>query len=330
MKNTLGTCTALIVLGTSMYAQDINVTSGWHLKGASENITNLEVFTSDCVSTVWTYDNGWKAYSSDSSTRSALEATLGSDKILDSINNEDGFWINGKSTCSIDTRSTFMDSKKLKIEETGNSSEGYVVFSLDVNGTGTEIGYYSGGSVEYSENINWSYDEMTYTLSVTLLSDNSSSTTVFTSTPDQNVTGTYSESGSDMNITVLEFGEFYNENNLPDDSLYTDWSTSIETYTQESFEEDILVNSGSYGKYIEFLQPISMNGNHPYYLGDNGTICLSDWVSGLGYRKNTSCSQDDDTYWVKVDDTFVAHRNGKTAFLKLIDNNDMIYMIEND
>lgn len=94
-----------ISLSTTLYGQDISVSEGWHLKGASENITNLNVFTNDCIGSIWKYDGGWKAFSADSTIKSALEGGLGSSNIMSKINKDEGFWINVKSGCSktIDT-----------------------------------------------------------------------------------------------------------------------------------------------------------------------------------------------------------------------------------
>lgn len=94
-----------VSLASTLYGQDIVVSEGWHLKGATDNITNLNVFTKDCIGAIWKYEGGWKAFSADSSIKTTLESSLGENNILSTITKGEGFWINVKSGCSktIDT-----------------------------------------------------------------------------------------------------------------------------------------------------------------------------------------------------------------------------------
>lgn len=87
-----------ILFLSSLSGQNILIVNGWQLKGAEENINNLSIFTNNCVSSIWTYDTTWKAYS----PNSTMLTKLGTDNIISSINKGDGYWVNGNKNCIID------------------------------------------------------------------------------------------------------------------------------------------------------------------------------------------------------------------------------------
>lgn len=77
-------------------------------------------------------------------------------------NEEDSFNLNVLSSCG-DTISTGFNASSFTFEEAGNSAEGYVTIDLVNN---TETGYYADGSLEYSESINWTWNDISDQLTV--------------------------------------------------------------------------------------------------------------------------------------------------------------------
>ena len=60
-----------IVTTNPLTANDISLlNSGWHLLGTSEEMTDLSIL--DNVKTVWSWNNGWKAYSHDNTIKEAI------------------------------------------------------------------------------------------------------------------------------------------------------------------------------------------------------------------------------------------------------------------
>ena len=105
----LSIITSLLLL-SSIHAQNIKVEpSKWKLVGATEDILSMEVFTNNCVNTVWTYDDGWKAYSANDSTLTILSDTLGNSNIETSISMGEGFWIHGNEECDLNTNFDIKD-----------------------------------------------------------------------------------------------------------------------------------------------------------------------------------------------------------------------------
>jgi len=66
------------------------LTSGWHLLGTSEEITDLSIFNS--AKTVWSWDNGWKGYSSIPSLNEIFQNSAAINK-LNKLESKRGFWI---------------------------------------------------------------------------------------------------------------------------------------------------------------------------------------------------------------------------------------------
>ena len=86
-----------VLLMGSVYAQSINIKSGWELKGISGNIHKMSTFDNSCVDYIWKYDRSgdiaqWKVYSTHGET--IFET-------IDSITYEDGFWVKSSSDCVI-------------------------------------------------------------------------------------------------------------------------------------------------------------------------------------------------------------------------------------
>jgi hypothetical protein len=68
-----------------------NLSNGWFFKGTGKEITNLKIF--DSVKIVWIFEDGvWKAWSSVSSLKSAIEVDS-EIELLNTIPKDSGFWI---------------------------------------------------------------------------------------------------------------------------------------------------------------------------------------------------------------------------------------------
>ena len=96
---------ASLLLSSSIYAQDINITTGWQLKGTETGFANMSDFDNTCINTVWSYDSiekKWKAYSSNEITKQLITNSLLISE-LENININDGFWISANSNCTINT-----------------------------------------------------------------------------------------------------------------------------------------------------------------------------------------------------------------------------------
>jgi len=91
----------LLVGYSALTGQTITVSQGWKLLGATENISNMAIFTQDCVSSVWVYNNSnWSSYEPSKAS------------LVTSIAKAKGFWVNFKScsTLSLDTNSNLSSS----------------------------------------------------------------------------------------------------------------------------------------------------------------------------------------------------------------------------
>lgn len=90
------------MFSSTLYAQNINVTNGWQLLGATEDI-NISSFNNKCVNHIWKYDTTnttspqWQIHISN-----GINYTYNYDEIL-SINKGEGFWIYGNDFCNIIT-----------------------------------------------------------------------------------------------------------------------------------------------------------------------------------------------------------------------------------
>ncbi len=137
-----------LLLTSSIYAQDIAMTSNWQLKGATENISNMSVFSENCVNIVWTYDGSWKAYSANPSTLETISSTLGASNIVSSIDIGKGFWVSGNNNCTIDTNiaqsPAFVSGKTIAIDLDYPTT---MIFSED--GSYSESGYNGLGQTQY-------------------------------------------------------------------------------------------------------------------------------------------------------------------------------------
>ena len=79
-------------LGTpTLFSQSFSVTNGWNLHGAKHSITDLTVFDTSSINSIWSYKGGaWETYSASSSTNS-----------LSLIDAGHGFWIKGNRVGTI-------------------------------------------------------------------------------------------------------------------------------------------------------------------------------------------------------------------------------------
>lgn len=85
----------LLASSLALNAQVLQIGSGWQILGASENITNMTAFSSDCVSAIYTYQSDSTGYKMYKPSGTANQITA--------LNAGDGFWIKGLKSCSVDT-----------------------------------------------------------------------------------------------------------------------------------------------------------------------------------------------------------------------------------
>jgi len=68
------------------------LSSGWHLLGATENITNMEMF--DDVKYLWIYSDGkWSVYSADENILQIIQSSSFKDSVITHIAKGQGFWV---------------------------------------------------------------------------------------------------------------------------------------------------------------------------------------------------------------------------------------------
>jgi len=88
-------------LGSSLFAQNIQVHRGWQLKG-TESGFSINSFNQSCIDTVWTYDSesGWSVYSPKSELQNEINGNSTLRSLLN-IGKNQGFWIYANSDCDI-------------------------------------------------------------------------------------------------------------------------------------------------------------------------------------------------------------------------------------
>ena len=322
--------TAKYLLGLSLVctlsqAQNIAVTSDWKLVGATEDIT-ITNFDNTCVNTVWWYDSAdssdWKLYMNTSSYPSTPSNT--ELKTTGTISKGSGFWIKGDSSCTVDTNTatqapvsstyTLLESdvsgKTFTID--GNDGEGWVIFTLNSNNTGTEIGYYQNGSQEFSENITWSINSGK--LKIILNSDSSVAHITFDAKPANSVTGKY-VGDETLDIDVSDFGDVvqtkdYTET-LPANSLYSSWPylENINSYSdmKNNFLTTPIANYFTYNGTI-------------YMFASSGSLCYAEtYDTTYDTKTRTNCSDTIGT-WIESNSTMIATlANGEKIYHKFFD-----------
>jgi len=89
-----------VIFGTAIFAnaQTINVTEGWQLVGAINEIKDFSVFSSECVTKIYSFKNGMEGYKSYTPSLSSGEIT--------NLSAGDGFWIKASKTCSLNLTPT--------------------------------------------------------------------------------------------------------------------------------------------------------------------------------------------------------------------------------
>jgi hypothetical protein len=122
-KILLSTVLASTLFVFESFAQDLNLNSGWQLKGTESGLTTDDLNRS-CIDIVWKYSNSsWEAYSPNSATQDLISnANITS---IESINKDEGFWIYANESCDITTSSSSSDLCVVETEyfQTGDSVE---------------------------------------------------------------------------------------------------------------------------------------------------------------------------------------------------------------
>jgi hypothetical protein len=102
MKN-ISTIVSAVLLTSTIYAQNINITTGWQLVGTQTAYSNMDNLNKSCIDLVWKYNKNtstWSAYSPDNNTAQLITDSTTIDT-LNNINENDGFWVKANSDCNI-------------------------------------------------------------------------------------------------------------------------------------------------------------------------------------------------------------------------------------
>jgi uncharacterized protein (TIGR02145 family) len=248
--NKLISSTIAMAVCSSLYGQTILVANGWQLVGATEDITNMAVFTSDCVNTVWTYDNGWKSYSGDSSMLATLQSLFGESNIITGISKAEGFWINSNNTdgCTVDTNE--VDG------EDNTTSSGIPVAEYDVDKSGD----YSEGDKIYFQltDTNLTISEVTID-EVSLLSpDGTSALDLGTGATIEAI----DDSNSSLNtiLTGLSFGDIYKDSSIANTFVVTFGAATTAEYNATINLDNTNITNLDY--QVSF--PLLLDGEDPF------------------------------------------------------------------
>ena len=146
---------AAVVIGLNAYQIDIQ--SGWQLKGALENINVTDVFNKQEIISVWTYDdedNKWKAYLPNKD----VDLEKYGIKPLSTIHRGEGFWVNANNSLLIET-GNITNANDSNISYTGTITENNLVdkpttFSLSDIANKTFKVFVEGDFIEVTFNSN--------------------------------------------------------------------------------------------------------------------------------------------------------------------------------
>ena len=138
---------AAVVIGLNAYQIDIK--SGWQLKGALEDINVTDVFNKQEIVSVWTYNdetNTWRAYVPN------MNVNLDSHGIepLNIIHQGEGFWVNASNNLVIETN---ISENIQNIDENVSNDEGNITTIIDTqNEENTTNEYNASEYVKYYYN----------------------------------------------------------------------------------------------------------------------------------------------------------------------------------
>lgn len=111
IKNKLVLCVLIFV--NFLYGQSITLNSGWNLQGTSSAI-NIVDLNQSCIDTVWTYDNGWKAYSPNLDMQNLINTNFEISTLV-SIEDSEGFWVKTNDmNCSLSLNTKDISSFKVE------------------------------------------------------------------------------------------------------------------------------------------------------------------------------------------------------------------------
>ena len=109
MNKFLSTITILIVFTNTALAQSVSLNPGWHLKGTQIAYTDMTDFNKSCIKYVWKYNtssSSWSIFSPDSNIINDLTTKHVSISPLNSLDANDGFWLDLNASCSIEMQDT--------------------------------------------------------------------------------------------------------------------------------------------------------------------------------------------------------------------------------
>jgi len=95
----------ILFLSSFLFAQSVTTSKNWLLLGATEDITDLSVFSSKCIKYLYTYNSTKNSFSIYEPSKSINE--------VKSIKKGTGFWLSGLDNCTIDTTKTNTFEKRI-------------------------------------------------------------------------------------------------------------------------------------------------------------------------------------------------------------------------
>jgi len=150
MKKSLVTIISTLLITNFANAQVIDVKPGWNLLGATENISSLTAFSSDCTASLWTYGDGaWSTYVPGQSSNT-----------LSSIAKGKGFWASMKS-CSKTQLDTASSTTPVTLDDKTREVSKFVVL---MGNTYDDVGSGAGGALS---GVNTVTSSSTFTRKVT-------------------------------------------------------------------------------------------------------------------------------------------------------------------
>jgi hypothetical protein len=114
-----------VLLSSSIFADQIEIISGWNLLGSVNEINVKSFQNTSCVKSAFSYDeNGWSVYHRD------IDITNTDLNIFDTLPKGKGYWVynDTTSTCTLDCNSTAVDVNSLPIADLTQEQKDDLVF----------------------------------------------------------------------------------------------------------------------------------------------------------------------------------------------------------
>lgn len=102
---------ASLLIQSAAYAENMNLVSGWQMKGTEVGYSSMNSFENDCILTVWSFDTSsesWKAYSPDENLAQLINSSATIQNLYN-LNKDEGFWVNAKQSCIVTKEGNISD-----------------------------------------------------------------------------------------------------------------------------------------------------------------------------------------------------------------------------